>query len=73
MERSDVRMVDVRDMLCAQALAVVAHTMDPLPPGARVEVRYSTEDVRRDLVAWATERGYRVRGANGSAVQIEKS
>ena len=41
--------VDVREMLCAQALAVVAQALAPLPSGARARVTYSTDDVRRDL------------------------
>ena len=71
MERSAAQTVDVRDMLCAQALAVVAQAMGPLPAGARVAVRYSTEDVRRDLVVWAAGRHYGVREADES-LELEK-
>jgi len=59
-------------MLCAQALAVVAKAVGSLPPGARAAVRYSTEDVRRDVMAWAQERGYGVRETGDASVQIEK-
>ncbi len=52
--------VDVREMLCAQALAVVAQRLGSLQAGQAAEVRYGTEDVKRDLLAWARERGYRV-------------
>ena len=72
MGRPETQTVDVRDMLCAQALAVVAKAMTPLPPGAWAKVRYSTEDVRRDLVVWATERGYGIRETADASVQLEK-
>ena len=72
MERSGTQTVDVRDMLCAQALAVVAQAMAPLPPGGVAAVRYSTEDVRRDLVAWATGRGYGVCETADASIQFEK-
>lgn len=49
--------VDVRDMLCAQALAVVAKARAVLPVGGRLEIRYNAEDVRHDMAAWAAERG----------------
>ena len=50
--------VDVRDMLCAQALAIVAQAMSGLAPKQMLEIRYDAEDVRRDLTAWAVERGH---------------
>jgi len=50
--------VDVRDMACAQALALVAQAMRRLPASQALEVRYTTEDVKRDLLAWANDRGY---------------
>ena len=71
MGRPAAKTVDVRDMLCAQALAVVAQAMAPLPIGTWATIRYTTDDVKRDLVAWATERGYGVREA-GLSVEIEK-
>ena len=52
--------VDVQDMLCAQALAVVAQAMGRLGPGGLLSIRYNAEDVRRDLVAWARDRGHAV-------------
>ena len=66
MRRPSSLTVDVRDMLCAQALAVVAKAMAPLPAGTWAAARYTTEDVRRDLIAWAASRGYGVRDADGS-------
>ena len=47
-------------MLCAQALAVVAQALARLQPGSILEVRYNADDVRRDLLAWARERGHQV-------------
>ena len=64
------RTVDVREMLCAQALALVAQALAACPPGTPVRAVYSTDDVRRDLAAWAAERGYELREAGG-AVEIE--
>ena len=66
------RTVDVREMLCAQALALVAQALAAYPPGAPVRVRYSAEDVRRDLVAWAAERGYGLRETGDGVVEIEQ-
>ncbi len=41
-------------MLCAQALAVVSRSMRELAPGQTLRVLCNTEDVTRDLTAWAT-------------------
>ena len=49
---------DVRDMLCAQALAVVAQAMKPLRAGDALEVRYNAQDVKRDLLVWAKAQGH---------------
>ena len=72
MERPAARTVDVRDMLCAQALAVVAKAMAPLPSGTWATVRYTTDDGKRDLVVWAKERGYGIGETADAAVHIEK-
>ena len=56
--------VDVRDMLCAQALAVVARAVERAQ-GGPVDVAYNTDDVRRDLTVWARERGLAVDEAAG--------
>ena len=52
--------VDVRDMLCAQALAVAARAVDRLAAGESVIVVFSAEDVQHDLALWARERGHRL-------------
>jgi hypothetical protein len=48
--------VDVRDMLCAQALAVVAQAAGRAADGP-LAVRYNAADVRRDLLTWAEQTG----------------
>ena len=50
--------VDVRDMLCAQALAKVAQALARLAPGETLDVRYNTPDVKQDLVVWAASHGH---------------
>jgi len=50
--------IDVRDMLCAQALAQVAQAVARLPKGGALDVHYNAADVRRDLLAWASDRGH---------------
>jgi TusA-related sulfurtransferase len=52
--------VDVRDMLCAQALAVADRAMRRLASGQLLEVRYNTHDVAHDLRVWAGDRGHAV-------------
>ena len=49
--------IDVRDMLCAQALAQVSSVMRRVEDGALVEVVCNTIDVRDDLLAWANTQG----------------
>ena len=51
--------VDVRDMLCAQALAVVAKALGRLTDDRPVDVLFTTEDVQRDVLVWAKEGGHR--------------
>ena len=63
--------VDVQDMLCAQALAVVAQAIDRLPRGDALEVRYNTDDVRHDLIVWAEARRYQVQ-ETGSRMRITR-
>ena len=63
--------VDVRDMLCSQALAVVAKAMTPLPPKSKADIIYNADDVRHDLEVWAQSRGYPVSEPNLSILRIE--
>ena len=62
--------VDVRDMLCAQALAVVAQAVVRGTASEAFVVRYNTDDVQRDLLAWAQERGYPARVEGIGALRI---
>ena len=55
--------VDVRQMLCAQALALVARAAARLQPGHALKVLYDTDDVKRDLLVWAQDMGYPVQSA----------
>ena len=65
--------VDVRDMLCAQALAVVARALERLAPGGMLRVTYNADDVRRDLLLWVRERGATLVDAGATAMRIRRS
>ena len=65
--------VDVSDMLCAQALAQVARAMDQLAPGQALAVRYSADDVRRDLLAWAADRGHPATETDSRTLQLRNT
>ena len=64
--------VDVRDMLCAQALAVVSQLIERVAVRAKVTVQYNSEDVKRDLMIWATDQGHRVRAGRSETLEIER-
>ena len=59
-------------MLCAQALATVARALAPLRAGDAVEVRCNAEDVQRDLLIFAKDRGHAVRVTGQAVLRIEK-
>ena len=63
--------VDVRDMVCAQALAVTAKALAGLPDGGAATILYNADDVRRDLLAWVADRGYAAAEIAG-ALQVTK-
>ena len=65
--------VDVRDMLCAQALTVVAQAAARLQPGQALEVIYDAEDVKRDLLVWAKDRGHPVEEPAQATLRIAQS
>ena len=65
--------VDVRDMLCAQALAVVRKSSAQIKGGHFVSVLYNTEDVRRDLLAWVQGRGYSVSEPKPNTIRLERN
>ena len=62
--------VDVRDMVCAQALAVVAQALGRVQAGDAVEVLFNAEDVKLDLLVWAKDRGYSVLQVDKGALAI---
>lgn len=59
-------------MLCAQALAAVARALAPLQPGDTVEIRYDAEDVKRDLLVFAKDRGHAVLATGPDALRMTK-
>ena len=65
--------VDVSDMLCAQALAVVAQALRQAAPGASIEVTFNADDVRRDLLIWAREQGHHAAPAGPARLRIQRS
>ena len=64
--------VDVRDMLCAQALAAVARAVESLRGGQRLDILYNAEDVKRDLLVWAQDRGHAIRAVEDSRLRLER-
>ena len=64
--------VDVRDMLGAQALAVLSRAMAQLAGPGALAVRYTTEDVKHDLFVWAHERGHDARETGATQLQITR-
>ena len=70
---SSITTVDVREMTCAQALAVVAKALEKLAPGEALEVQFSTEDVRSDLIVWALGRSVGVQDAAKEALRLTKT
>ena len=65
--------IDVRDMLCAQALAVVAKAIEALPSGGLLAVQLNAEDVRRDVLAWALDRGHQVDPINATTLRLRRA
>ena len=59
-------------MLCAQALAVVATAAARLPGGGALDVRYNTDDVKRDLRVWAGGKGYPVEEPGPGTLRLRK-
>ena len=72
MDERHASTVDVRAMLCAQALAVVAKSLERVPVGTTVRVLYDAADVKADLLVWAAQRGYPVGAEDPSALWIER-
>ena len=64
--------VDVRDMLCAQALAVVAQATLTLQKEQTLAVFYNTDDVAADLRVWAKSREYDVEESTVGTLRIAR-
>lgn len=64
--------VDVRDMLCAQALAVVNAALAALRQGEVAEILYNAADVKQDLLVWAAARRYPARVNGADTLHIER-
>ena len=71
-EEIAIASVDVRDMLCAQALALVAKALGPLPPGHALDVTFNADDVKRDLLAWAGHQGYAAADLGGGRLRLTR-
>ena len=65
--------VDVREMLCAQALAVVAQAVDRLPSGGLLTVQYDAQDVRDDLGIWAHSHGHGFDVVDAATLQVRRA
>jgi proteasome lid subunit RPN8/RPN11/TusA-related sulfurtransferase len=63
---------DVRDMTCAQALAVVAKAVAGLTDGGTLRVRYNASDVKQDLLVWAREGGHRIEDEPPDLLRLER-
>ena len=52
--------VDVTGLLCAQALMAVMKAVKTLAPGGVLDIRFNSDDVKRDLSTWAVELGHTI-------------
>ena len=64
--------VDVRDMVCAQALALVARAAARVPRGEALLVRYNAEDVKQDVIVWSKEQDYFMVEMGARILSIER-
>jgi TusA-related sulfurtransferase len=64
--------VDVSEMLCAQALAVVSAALARVQVGVSLEIRYNRDDVRQDLKAWAADRGHQWHEVESGVARISR-
>lgn len=63
--------IDVRDMVCAQALAIVAQAVERLPAGGLATILYNAPDVRQDLLLWARDRGCSIDEQTSGALHLQ--
>ena len=52
--------LDVKDLLCAQALMVVMKGVKEIASGGTLDITFNTDDVKRDLMTWAKELGHTI-------------
>ena len=64
--------IDVRDMLCAQALALASSAMNKLAPGNILQIVFNTSDVKNDLLIWAREKGHAVAQHTGTTLCLTR-
>jgi TusA-related sulfurtransferase len=62
--------VDVRDMLCAQALAEIAQAAARLSSGQTLMITYNAEDVKQDAARWAHHQGYRLEEEGPASLRL---
>lgn len=65
--------VDVRDMLCAQALVLVAKAIARVTMDESIQVRLNSKDVRQDLQVWASDKGYLIREISFEELIIKRT
>lgn len=73
MSEPSLEHVDVSDMLCAQALALVAKAIARVTMGESIKVRLNSEDVRQDLQVWASEKGCLIREISSEELIIKRT
>ena len=73
MSEPSAKHVDVRDMLCAQALALVAKAIALITMDGSIEVRLNSKDVRQDLQVWASDKGYLIREISSQELIIKRT
>ena len=55
-----IKTLDLTSSSCAGPIGELSGTMDELYAGEAVEVILGDEATKKDVVAWATKRGYKV-------------
>ena len=66
------RCIDVRDMVCAQALARLARAARLMSAGDAVDVLWNAEDVNRDARVWALTHGFLVEAREPQRLRLTR-
>ena len=66
------RFIDVRDMVCAQALARLARAARLISAGDAVDVLWNAEDVNRDARVWALTHGFLVEAREPQRLRLTR-